>query len=388
MLDGGALDELDFASCEVRRVVSRGVAAPVRFSPDGRWIAYGPQAMVVPAGGGSPRRPLATALAAGGWAWAPGLDRLVGVTARGGLVTASPGGPVRRLLPDGFGATGLMFGPGGRLAVSREVPRAAGARSSLWLLGPAAAAARPLYRDPRPGASLELATFAADGKWLVFWENASGSASIAADGLPLEASPVPGPGAGRRGPVGGAPVRVAAAVLPNADLVSSCGAGIVFADGAGRETSLGKRLAIASPPTWRPHLLTPSRLSFVSPVCPASGARIIATAGPSRPARVFGEEGRSLFVVSPSGGSLQQLTDSPPSGITDESPQLTHNPRDILFIRSGPTNLDAQTTGQLYVAHVRPRYYATVLGPFAALGPVSDYYGAYAWSTAFSLSDR
>jgi hypothetical protein len=128
----GALDVLDFASCRVRRIVTHGVLAPVRVSPDGRWIAYGQQAIVVPAGGGRKLRPLPPGVQS--WTWAPGQDLLGAVTAAGGVVTATPTTRPRQLLAAGFKATGLVFGPTGQLIVSREVLTAGGARAELWTL--------------------------------------------------------------------------------------------------------------------------------------------------------------------------------------------------------------------------------------------------------------
>ena len=54
-LRGGALHAVDLATCE-DRAVARNAQAPVRFSGDGRWLAFG-EAQVVPSLGGAVRRP-------------------------------------------------------------------------------------------------------------------------------------------------------------------------------------------------------------------------------------------------------------------------------------------------------------------------------------------
>jgi hypothetical protein len=376
MVSNGALDVLDFGSCRVRRIVTHGVVAPVRVSPDGRWIAYGEQAIVVPAGGGRGVRPLAPGIQS--WTWAPGRDLLAAVTAVGGVVTATPTTGPRQLLGAGFGATGLVFGPTGRLVVSREVPASGGATAELWTLQPGSRHPNRIYRDPTPGASLQLLGLTADGRWILFWRNPIGSASISADGLPLEALPL----------AGGTVVQIAPLVLPDPDLVARCSRGIVFTVGGGRDAGLGKRLATASPPDWRATPITPQPLSFVSPTCSAKSAVIAAAAGPSRPARVFGEEGRSIFLLAPPSATLRELTDSPPAGISDELPRFSPDESFVLFIRSGPAGANGQSPGELYLAPTAGRFTTLPLGPFAQLGPTPDYYGHYDWSGALDWRQR
>jgi hypothetical protein len=167
-----------------------------------------------------------------------------------------------------------------------------------------------------------------------------------------------------------------------------CSRGIVFTDGGGRDAGLGKRLATASPPDWRATPLTPQRLSFVSPTCSAKSSIIAAPAGPSRPARVFGEEGRSIFLLTPRNATLRELTDSPPAGISDELPQFSHDEHFVLFIRSGPAGTDAQTPGELYLAPTAGRFTTLPLGPLAQVGPTADYYGHYDWSAALDWHQR
>jgi hypothetical protein len=369
MVSGGALDVLDFGSCRVRRIVAHGVLASVRFSPDGRWIAYGGQATVVPAGGGKELSPLPPGVQS--WTWAPGQDLLGAVTAAGGVVTATPTTGPRRLLAPRFRATGLVFGPTGQLVVSREVLSTGGAIAEIWTLQPGSRPRR-IYRDPTPGASLQLLGVTPDGRWILFWRNPIGSASLSAEGLPLEALPL----------AGGTPVQIAPQVLPDPDLVAMCARGIVFADGGGRDAGLGKRLATASPPDWRATPYTPQRLSFVSPTCSAKSSMIAAAAGPSRPARVFGEEGRSIFLMAPGSATLRELTNPPSAGISDELPQFSRDEGFVLFIRSGPAGANAQSPGELYLAPTAGRYSTSPLGPFAQLGPTGDYYGHYGWSSA------
>jgi hypothetical protein len=282
------------------------------------------------------------------------------------------------LLAASFGATGLVFGPTGQLVVTREVTSRGGATAELWTLQPGSRPPKRIYRDPVPGASLQLLGLTPDGRWILFWRNPIGSASISADGIPLDALPL----------AGGTVVQIAPLVLPDPDLVARCSRGIVFTDGGGRDAGLGKRLATASPPDWRATPFTPHQLSFVSPTCTAKSSIIAAAAGPSRPARVFGEEGRSIFLLAPRNATLRGLTDPPPAGISDELPQFSHDANFVLFIRSGPAGADAESPGELYLAPTAGRQTTLPLGPFAQLGSTPDYYGHYDWSAALDWHQR
>src|SRR5439155_20303344 len=93
-----------------------GAAAPVRFSADGRWLAFGP-GNLVPVGGGAVSKVPGGATA---WEWAPAGARLAVVTSHGGVALADPGEATRVLLPDGSGAGHLAWSPDGSLlAVDR-----------------------------------------------------------------------------------------------------------------------------------------------------------------------------------------------------------------------------------------------------------------------------
>jgi hypothetical protein len=74
-VDGG-LRVLDLRTCRVRVLVHRRVQPPVRWSHDGRWLAFGEEA-VVSANGGRVVRPDGYVRI---WAWSPKTDVLAGVT--------------------------------------------------------------------------------------------------------------------------------------------------------------------------------------------------------------------------------------------------------------------------------------------------------------------
>ena len=145
-LRGGGVHVVDLRTCR-DRVVARGAAAPVRWSPDGRWVAFG-DGRVVPSAGGRIRRPLGTSAAA--WTWSPARDELAGVTRAGGVVLGGPRERTRRLLADGWGAGNVAFDRGGsRLAVDRRVQRGFRVlRQALAVVDLPSGRTRTVYRPP------------------------------------------------------------------------------------------------------------------------------------------------------------------------------------------------------------------------------------------------
>src|SRR2546423_835692 len=106
-LRSGDLHVRDLTTCR-DRVVARGARPPVRWSPDGRWIAFG-KAHVVPARGGRVTQPLGSSIRAQEWAWSAHADVLAGINAKRGVVLGGPGRHARALLPNGWGAGDLAF---------------------------------------------------------------------------------------------------------------------------------------------------------------------------------------------------------------------------------------------------------------------------------------
>jgi hypothetical protein len=356
-LRGGSLHLLDLATCS-DRVLAKQARSPVRFAPDGRWIAFGAGA-VVSTTGGTVRRPLA----AGAWDWAPRGHALAAITPSGGVVLGGPGIPAQRVLPDGWGASELEFAQDGSLVVARSRRT----RGSIWvLLGPRrtlnqVAASR---RGPPQLAAVSPGLVA-------FWIRLGGSGSIAADGLPLE---VKDWASGIRG------ARLADATLLYRDYVSKCGRSLVVAAGAGRYASNNKRLLIATPSTadrrWAIRDFSHDRTrSWVSPACSPDTRWVAAAAGPHKVGR-FGREARSIWRLATRGSSRRQLT-RPLAGKTDETPRWSADGRFLLFLRSGPTRGDATALGSIYLV---PSAGGRAIGPFASIGPAVNYYGRYGWA--------
>jgi hypothetical protein len=289
---------------------------------------------------------------------------LARATPRGGLIVAAPGRPTRRLLPDGWGVTGVVWAPTGRsLFVGRSLfrpPTPQGARAyrqQLWRIDLGSRRARPLYRQPdRLWAPPLVAESSPDSRSLFFFRDPMNSASLAADGLPLLVV------SARRG---GSPRLVVDALLTGDDFRASCGQRLVVAAGGGRSTTENKRLVAIAAPAWRPRALASSgALSWISPSCSGDGLLLAAAGGRVQHGTRFGDEHRSIWLP----GSRRRLT-TPPAGATDELPRWSIDNR-ILFIRT------RRGAGALYLVTTG----GETSGPLARVGAAQNYYGHYSWS--------
>src|SRR5207302_7806486 len=110
-LRAGRLHVADLSAC-TDRVLARSASAPVGWSADGRYIAFGSGALAS-ARGGSVGHPFGGGVRT--WAWSSTGDVLAGVTGKGGVLLGGPGRRTRRMLPDGWGAGAVAFDPTGRL---------------------------------------------------------------------------------------------------------------------------------------------------------------------------------------------------------------------------------------------------------------------------------
>lgn len=391
-IDDGQLRVADLASCQVRTLVDGGAQPPVRWSADGRYLAFG-DGSVISADGASLGRPLGR-LARGwgsgspGWVWSPTGHILAGVATAGGVLVGGPGIRTRRLLPRGWGASSIAWSPTGpTLAVSRSLYLRSSPpyHQEIWLLNlRSGVKTRLLQLNKRELAPPWLSGFSPDGRWLLTWEDSQNSASLAADGVPLVAVPVDG----------GKPVRIATGELMYGDFVSWCSGGELayVLDNGGREVSLGDRINLGGPPPLWP-TVTPAdpaaraRLSFISPSCSPAGKFMIAAAvGPQTPDLPFGHEHRTIWLLSETGGNWHPAEPSPPAGSTDELPMWSSDGRWIAFVR---TTWNGSTgTGQLYLLDLGASYngHARLVGAIVNLGQTGNYYGHYNWMSQVAWS--
>lgn len=367
----GELQAAPIATCRTakRTLIARGAQAPLHFSADGRWVAYG-QGTVVSVDRREIVRPLGQSVIA--WQWVGDSDKLVGVTDGGGLVIGAPGQAPRALLPNGWGANSLSVAHNGTIAVSR-IASGAGGAASIWTLS--ASHLRPMfaYRAPRGTEELQLAQFAPREKALAFWVNRYGSASLTEDGLPLQLITLDHPGTA-------VTLSTLSPVQPEA--VTTCGDRLVFVAGGGRDGTLGKRLASAyAIDGWQAGSMTDGSRSAVSPSCAPEGDWLAAAIGPNGQWHA-GQEQRSIELFPMHNGRRTRLT-TPPPGTSDESPRLTRDGRWVLFIRSKLTRTGATGAGYL-ISTSKPG--GRPIGPLFTAGPASDYYGTYNWTEAVAFT--
>ncbi len=175
-----------------------------------------------------------------------------------------------------------------------------------------------------------LAGWSTDGRWLALWVGSRATAA-GQDGLPL--CLVPGEG--------GDPACLDELALLWSDSLSLTPDGrLAFIAGPGRETWVGKGLALLEPGTMTLQALIPA--AEQAPLHPAwspDGGQIVYSAGPATPldeAYALQERalrGRHIWVFDAAGGRRAQLTGD--AGYRDERPLWSADGSQIMFVRVG-----------------------------------------------------
>jgi dipeptidyl aminopeptidase/acylaminoacyl peptidase len=212
----------------------------------------------------------------------------------------------------------------------------------------------------RPGSGVELLGWSPDSRWILFAVDPMHSASIAADGLTVQAVSTSGR------------VATIAPALVYRDYSAWCGRSFVLTSGGNRMATADKKLVVARPDAWRPRRLVddPTR-AWGSLVC-APGGRAVVVQSQRATRGVDMTVARTHWALWRVGldGRARRLT-SPPPGYSDDSPLFVGGT--LFFVRS------RNGSGAVYAMRGR-----RLLGPFASVGFDSGYYGHHAWPYSVS----
>ncbi len=355
-INDGTLQVIDLGTCRRAVLVSAGAAPPVRFSPDGRWLAFG-EGSVVPASGGSMQEPFGSPVEA--WEWSPVTDVLAGVTREGGLLIARPGSGPEAVLPKGGRIGHLAFSPDGRRLAVDWVGR------GIQVLHVSTAGASTVLSEPDPAKVPEVAGWSPDGRWVLYWRGPVRKDGVALDAVPLS---------------GGPWVNLFDPVLPNRDFVAPCGTQIALSVGAGLSVSAGKQIVLTGPPGWSFHDLTDDfSRSWFWPACSPDGRWLAVTDSFNQKESANQAIPRALWLLASNGSSRRLLV----PGSRTESPEFPRWSSDgtviLVVMRSGPR---WSSPGSLLLVQVDPRSGKLVkrVGPIADLGAAPGPGGHQEWA--------
>ena len=234
---------------------------------------------------------------------------------------------------------------------------------------------RELYAPPSPPQDgLVPAGWAPDGQSILFWRDPMFSASIMADGLPLEILPLDG----------GEPKDVADFTLLHADFWSSSPTGqhVALTVGAGRETWTNKRIALVDLETGGMEYLTDERMAAFSPAFSPDGEKIAYAAALDighawgGDAAKLGIAHRRIWVMSADGSEEHPLTGDP--AYRDERPLWSADGAHILFAR-----MTESGHASLWLVNVTGGDLRRVVDQ---LSPAPEWFGVYGyieWDTFF-----
>jgi Tol biopolymer transport system component len=355
----GALTVIDLGTCRQAALVASGAKPPVRFSADGKWLAFG-DGRLVPAAGGPVTRPFGSPVNA--WAWSPAEDVLAGVTAGTGVLIVRPGGQPETLLAEGSAIGHLAFAPDGvRLAVDRL-------GTGVQVVDVTGGKARTVFHEPDPTRSPKVAGWSPDGGWVLYWRGPVGQKPAPLDAVQAR---------------GGPWVNLFDPVLPYGDFLSACGDRVALSAGAGQAVSVGKQILLTRAPGWQFHNLTHDYTrSWVWPACSPDGRWVAAVATPNHEEEPGFAAARALWLIAADGSSRHRVI---PGGETaPEYPRWSRDGRALLVVvRSGS---QWSSPGSLYLFQVDPDSGRLVrkVGPVADLGAADGPGGHQEWA---ALSD-
>lgn len=297
----------DVTGGQERQLSQSGDMAEPAWSPSGAWLSVDQLAgdnttpSLVGIEVASGRTVTLSSALVGSSEWSPAEDRLAYVTSDGAVIS-SPDGSNPISVP---GATSIAWSNDGtHLAYARSDAAGAG----VWVVDADGSGAREVQPADPSGAKLLLAGWSYDDAYVLGWADPLGSASLAMDGLPLEAIPLDG----------GAQVELAQAMLPHRDLLDVSGGDgshLAATVGVGRSTWNQKSIAVGDP-SGSLQSVSPEDRAELYPVWSPDARWLAFTSGPNAPASSQADAAeqaiaaRRLWLMHPDGSDRHALVNA------------------------------------------------------------------------------
>jgi hypothetical protein len=329
-VDSGALRLVDLSTCREKALVEGDASAPVRFSPDGKWIAYGEATLVRSTGG----KTVAIQNATRSFDWSPKADKLVFVTKTGGVSLTDPrGAPQALLAPSAGKASHAMWSPNGK-SIAVDLP------DRILVIDVRTLEPRTVFTTTGP--SPELAGWTPDSKWVLFWAKPLGEGAGKVAGRALDAVPA----------AGGDWLNVWDEMLPFTDFVTSCGKQVAIAGGGRRLVSQGKQILVTSAPRWEFHNVTQDYIrSWIWPSCSPDGKWMAVTAMPNAEESEFASGIRPLYVLRLGTPKREKVDPATTLGAL-EAPRWSRDGQTLLVIQRAENSWDSD--GSLTLVEIDP----------------------------------
>jgi dipeptidyl aminopeptidase/acylaminoacyl peptidase len=322
-------------------------------------------------------------------AWSPAEDKLAYVSDGAIFVENADGSGERRVTTLGSCPLGLAWSPDGlRLAYDQQeqIPLSGysdegggkvapiNRRASLWVVDANGSGnSVELYRSTTDG--LFAAGWIADGEEVLFWRDIQFSASMMADGLPLEAIAAQ---------AGAQPRELAWGSTAGMSLAPAEGK-VAMTVPPGRESWTRKRIVTVEVDSGETHYLTPEDRASIQPAWSSDGTRIAFVskpdvgAGPGGPGYELETmaSDRRIWVMNADGSDQRPLTDDP--AYRDEQPLWSADGSQILFAR-----LDGERRASLWLMPSNggaPQRVVDTIGPSG--GGLMGYYTNVGWEAMF-----
>ncbi|HXJ64340.1 MAG TPA: hypothetical protein VNN79_11350, partial [Actinomycetota bacterium] len=308
-VQSGQLDVVDLPTCRQKTLVPTGADQPVRFSPDGQWIAYGALSYVKASGGKATRVDDATHT----WAWSPAGDRVAYVNRDGAVDVVQPRGKPKLVFSPGNGRVGhVAWSPDGtKLAVDMQ--------DRIVVVDLHNFIAKTVFSTSGPGP--EVAVWTPDSKWVLFWAKPLGQSAGRVAGRALNVVPA-----------GGGDWRnVFESMLPYQDFLGDCGGDLALTGGGKALVSEGKQILVTGPPDWSFHNVTQDYLrSWLWPACSPDAKWMAVVSTANRAESSFGGSVRPLWLLKL--GTTKRTRVDPPEFGAYETPRWAPDGRTVLVV--------------------------------------------------------